>query len=556
MENTLERLGKQLGVAVRASKDGSQNESDEDDDTPATDASAPQTIDNAVPFSSGCNPLLSSLLGLSAPTWSAPDQHGAAALPLPPFNQSLNEPQLHAISFALRANHFALVHGPPGTGKTTAVAELVLQLVLGQGKRVLVCGASNLAVDNLLERILGRAEQRDALKKAAAGVTRLGREFAVFDAFFQPFTFVNFDCALLLHIDPARVLPSLVSSTLDAQSSKSDEGALVRDVKAELEAHMSALHPSSSSSSAPGGNTSGKSGAQNKSHGPSTGAGNKSTRGAPRLRGAERRARWEEVHALRKEYRAREGRVTRSVLSHARIVLSTCHGAGSRQLHRESFDVVIIDEACQALEAACWIPIMKVAPGGKIVLAGDHLQLPPTVKGVTKSTSKSGGKTRGPQSDKSQGKNKEATATKTKASKDEHNDQIPHQPDDSLSDSSSDEAVVSTFSPSPSSRKHLHRPKLRPPRTLETTLFSRLLGLYGDGCKALLSVQYRMNKEIMSFPSTTLYEGRLEAHESCVDGRLTDLEGFGQEQNEKQSVEQEEEEEERWNAPVVFIDSG
>jgi DNA polymerase alpha-associated DNA helicase A len=71
------------------------------------------------------------------------------------------------------------------------------------------------------------------------------------------------------------------------------------------------------------------------------------------------------------------------------VVLATLHGAGGFQLRQEEFDVVIIDEASQALEAQCWVPLLSAK---KAVCAGDHLQLPPTIKSVnSKTTSQAGG---------------------------------------------------------------------------------------------------------------------------------------------------------------------
>src|SRR4029077_12206260 len=90
----------------------------------------------------------------------------------------LNESQREAVRFALAARDVAVVHGPPGTGKTTAVVELIRQAVR-RGERVLVCAPSNLAVDNLLERLLAHGER----------AVRLGH--------------------------PARVLPQLREHTLD-----------------------------------------------------------------------------------------------------------------------------------------------------------------------------------------------------------------------------------------------------------------------------------------------------------------------------------------------------
>jgi len=96
-----------------------------------------------------------------------------------PLNESLNATQQAAVRFALAAEDLAIIHGPPGTGKTTTVVELIRQLVR-RGETVLVCAPSNLAVDNLLERLVAAGEN----------VIRIGH--------------------------PARVLPALREHTLDA----------------------------------------------------------------------------------------------------------------------------------------------------------------------------------------------------------------------------------------------------------------------------------------------------------------------------------------------------
>jgi hypothetical protein len=118
-----------------------------------------------------------------------------------------------------------------------------------------------------------------------------------------------------------------------------------------------------------------------------------------------RREQRQELRSLCKETRLRERAVVSDVLRRSNVVLSTCVGAGSKLLQREEFDLVVIDEAAQGLEAACWIPILKMKEaGGRCVLAGttiaddtalhsiiqvvnpwgspsgDHCQLPPTIK--------------------------------------------------------------------------------------------------------------------------------------------------------------------------------
>lgn len=98
--------------------------------------------------------------------------------PFEPFSPSLNEPQRAAIEFALSANDVSVIHGPPGTGKTTTVVEFIRQAIR-RGEKVLACAASNLAVDNLCERLIAAGEN----------VLRLGH--------------------------PLRVLPEVQSRTLD-----------------------------------------------------------------------------------------------------------------------------------------------------------------------------------------------------------------------------------------------------------------------------------------------------------------------------------------------------
>lgn len=216
---------------------------------------------------------------------------------------ALNDSQKDAIRFALAAPEVALIHGPPGTGKTHTLIELILQL-LKRKLRLLVCGPSNISVDNIVER----------LGPHKVPMIRLGH--------------------------PARLLPAVMSHSMEVLSRTSDAAAIVTDIRSEMDAKQASI---------------------------------RKTRN-----GRERKAIYGELKELRKEYRQREGRVVSDLLRRSNVVLSTLHGAGSYQLKDQKFDVVIVDEASQALEAQCWIPVVHSGTS-KLVLAGDHLQLPVSV---------------------------------------------------------------------------------------------------------------------------------------------------------------------------------
>lgn len=85
-----------------------------------------------------------------------------------------------------------------------------------------------------------------------------------------------------------------------------------------------------------------------------------------------------EIKSLRREIRRREDRVVSDIINGHNVILSTCVGAGNHLLKDQFFDYVVIDEAAQGLEASCWIPLLHT--NNVCVLAGDHLQLPPTIK--------------------------------------------------------------------------------------------------------------------------------------------------------------------------------
>ncbi|RPA72549.1 DNA helicase [Ascobolus immersus RN42] len=315
------------------------------------------------------------------------------------LDDGLNESQREAVRFALGSPDVALIHGPPGTGKTQTFIEVIRQLT-GQGKRVLVCGPSNISVDNIVLRL-----------PPSLPAVRIGH--------------------------PARLLPNVLARSLEVLTRTSEEAQIVNDVRKEVDEKLGQLM----------------------------------MKGKGRLKGSARKEGWRDVRELRKEFRVREAKCVTDLVGRAKVVLATLHGGGARQLRDQKFDVVIIDEASQALEAQCWIPLMNAS---KLILAGDHLQLPPTVKTETNS-----------RSDKS--KSKSAKDTKP-----------PEAPPASTS-------------------------KYPPPTTLSTTLFSRLLAIYGPSIKRLLNTQYRMHTQIMTYPSVSLYNNELIAAPSVATHLLKDL---------------------------------
>lgn len=243
------------------------------------------------------------LLGETLPRFQPP------AL-LPRFASGLNPSQQEAVAHALAAEDVAIIHGPPGTGKTTTVVELIRQAVQ-RGEKVLACAPSNLAVDNLFERLLALPELG-----AGAPVVRIGH--------------------------PARVLPALRNQTLDLLVENHPDMKLVR--KLTKEAH--ALRAGA----------------------------NKFTRAKP-APGARRELR-QEAKALLDDARRLEEQLVERIFSGARVICATLAGLDERLLRGRNFDLCVIDEAAQSTEPGCWIPLRY---SQRLVLAGDHCQLPPTI---------------------------------------------------------------------------------------------------------------------------------------------------------------------------------
>jgi DNA polymerase alpha-associated DNA helicase A len=243
---------------------------------------------------------------------------------------------------------------------------------------------------------------------------------------------------------PARLLPSALSYSLDVIVQTSPEGDIVKQVQKDMDELLKTIRKSK--------------------------------------RRSERRDCYKQLKDLRKEYKQRERKVVQDIVKEAVVVLSTLSGcAGKEMKHWNDFDTVIIDEATQAIEAESWIGVLK---GQKLILAGDHLQLPPTIKSMKEIPSPI-------EAMKKIAKDKRIKSTT---------------PNDEVSSSSSGSLD-----------------KARELSSDFVTLFDRLLVLFGDKVKSMLTVQYRANEAIMAFSSTMLYFNRLVADDSVKDRLLMDL---------------------------------
>ncbi|XP_022249895.1 DNA-binding protein SMUBP-2-like isoform X2 [Limulus polyphemus] len=221
------------------------------------------------------------------------------------FQSELNDSQKEAVMFALKQNEVAIVHGPPGTGKTTTVVEIILQTV-HQRQKVLACAPSNVAVDNMVEK----------LSKYKIRLVRLGH--------------------------PARILSVVQPYSLDALLKNSDSKDVINGLYADIDNVVMKIKKTKCKT--------------------------------------ERQNLRKESKILQQELKLREKQAVINLLKQADVVLSTLTSASYesplKHLPSSHFQLVVIDECSQAVEAACWIPLLR-AP--RCVLAGDHLQLPPTI---------------------------------------------------------------------------------------------------------------------------------------------------------------------------------
>ncbi len=288
----------------------------------------------------------------------------------PSFVTNLNPPQRQAVRFALSADDVAVIHGPPGTGKTTTLVEVIGRAVAA-GDKVLACAASNSAVDNLLEKLT------DAMPR----VVRLGH--------------------------PARVHHRLREFTLDSLVERDPAGKVLVDLRRELQKTLNWMDKADS----------------------------RKERG--KLQG--------EAGKLRGQIRGIERMIVQGIIDSADVVCTTAT-IDDDLLGDRQFELGVIDEACQLPEPAIWQAAARVR---RLVLAGDHCQLPPTV----------------------------------------------------LSDVAARAGMG-------------------------CSTMQRLVNRHGERIYRRLTVQYRMNAEIMAFSNDAFYDGDLIADASVKSHRLSDLDNI------------------------------
>ena len=265
----------------------------------------------------------------------------------------LNRSQQDAIQRVVECQEVAIVHGPPGTGKTTTLVEAIIE-TLQRETQVLVCAPSNAAVDWISEQLMRRGIH----------VLRVG--------------------------NPLRMSDEMLDCSYERRYASHPDYHELWNIRKTLREG----------------------------------------------------AKGEQAHRLRNRETELEIKINADLFEQARVVSCTLIGSAYRIMERRRFSTLFIDEAAQALEPACWAAILRA---DRVVMGGDHQQLPPTVKSMA--AAKGG---------------------------------------------------------------------------LADTLMQRVVQLWPQ-CVNLLTVQYRMNEDIMAFPSRWFYHGRLQAAEEAAHRQVSPL---------------------------------
>jgi ATP-dependent RNA/DNA helicase IGHMBP2 len=224
-------------------------------------------------------------------------------------NSQLNKSQQTAVGRVLGAQDLAIIHGPPGTGKTTTLVAAITELIKRGEPQILVVAPSNTAVDLLSEK----------LTATGLNVLRIG--------------------------NPVRVTERLQNLTLDSRMAGHDQIKEVKKLKKMAAEFKNMAH--------------------------------KYKRSFGKAEREQRKALFDEAHRIMRDVAKIEEFVSDDVISKAQVITATLVGADHYTIKNLTFKTVVMDESGQALEPAAWIPVLKAQ---RLILAGDHLQLPPTVK--------------------------------------------------------------------------------------------------------------------------------------------------------------------------------
>jgi len=239
------------------------------------------------------------LLGLKKPNFEK-----LAPIVLPRLNSSQNE----AVNKILSAKDIAIIHGPPGTGKTTTLVQAIRETLKNESQ-VLVCSSSNTAVDLLTEK----------LHREGISVLRLG--------------------------NPARISEEVLINTLDAKIAAHESYKELKSFRKTAEEYFRMA--------------------------------GKYKRVFNRDEREQRQLYYQQAKQIMREANNLEDYIIQSQFDKAQVIACTPVGSSGRMMRNRHFSTLFIDEAAQALEPMCWIPITR---SDRVIFAGDHCQLPPTVK--------------------------------------------------------------------------------------------------------------------------------------------------------------------------------